>query len=448
MEKRWNLYRKVLQKEPVLFDITEKLAEKEKELTPQNITMLYVMAPIMCKYVLWVLKEALESGKKRLYFLARDGYSMYCTAKVFCEKLDIPIECRYLYCSRYAWRSAEYGLLGKDSLAYICLGGIEVTFSKMMKRAGLSFEEAMEVACQLGFEKEMDRVLSYTEVKAMEPVLADCPLFLEKLEAHAREKYPAVCAYLRQEGLLEEIPYAIVDSGWTGSMQKCLQHLLKSMGYEEKAEGYYFGMYEYPPDIEKQLYHTYYFSPEEELKRKVYFSNSLFECIFSSPEGMTVGYQACEKKSTPAFEKPENPNKKKIESSTACLERYAAALADSYGRDILHTTEDFRDTAAQLLYYFMGKPAVEEAEEFGSYIFCDDVIGEEAQQVASKLTAKEVKENRVLNKGFHLLLKKGKPVKESAWPEASAVLAKGAGRGELRHCALYKYILYLRKSRK
>ena len=226
MEKRWNLYRKVLQKEPVLFDIAEILAEKEAELTPQNITMLYVMAPIMCRYVLWVLKEALDAGKKRLYFLARDGYSMYCTAKVFCEKMDIPMECRYLYCSRYAWRSAEYGLLGKDSLAYICLGGIEVTFSKMMKRAGLSFEEAMEVAHLLGLEKEMDRVLSYTEVKAMEPALADCALFLEKLEAHAREKYPAVCAYLRQEGLVEDIPYAIVDSGWTGSMQKCLQHLL------------------------------------------------------------------------------------------------------------------------------------------------------------------------------------------------------------------------------
>lgn len=448
MKKRWNLYRKVLQKEPVLFDIAEKLSEKEEKLTPQNITMLYVMAPIMCRYVLWVLKEALDAGKKRLYFLARDGYSMYCTAKVFCEKLDIPMECRYLYCSRYAWRSAEYGLLGKDSLAYICLGGIEVTFSKLMRRAGLSFEEAMEVAEQVDFVEKRDKALSYAEVKAMEPVLADCPLFLEKLEAHSREKYPSVCEYLRQEGLLEDSPYAIVDSGWTGSMQKCLQHLLTSMGYQGNVEGYYFGMYEYPPDIDKQLYHTYYFSPEEQLRRKVYFSNSLFECIFSSPEGMTVGYESAEKKSYPAFEKPENPNKQKIESSTAYLEQYVAALAENYGMEVLNITDDFRETAAQLLYYFMGKPTVEEAEEFGSYIFCDDVIGEEAQQVASKLTAQEVKENRVLNKGLHFLLKKGKPVRESAWPEASAVLAEGAGRGELRHCALYKYILYLRKSRK
>lgn len=448
MEKRWNLYRKVLQKEPVLFDIAEKLAKKEKELTPQNITMLYVMAPIMCRYVLWLLQEADKAGKKRLYFLARDGYSMYCTAKVLCEKLAIPMECRYLHCSRYAWRSAEYGLLGKESLSYICLGGIEVTFTKLMKRAGLGPQEAKRVADQLGLTEEMDRVLSYNEVKAMEPVLADCDVFIELLEKHSREKYPAVCEYLRQEGLLEDVPYAIVDSGWTGSMQKCLQHLLNSMGYQKQVEGYYFGMYEYPPDIDKNLYHTYYFSPEEELRRKVYFSNSLFECIFSSPEGMTVGYVFEGESSYPAFEKPENPNKEKIESSTVCLEKYAALLAEVYGPELLRITGEFRETAARLLYYFMGKPTVEEAEEFGSYIFCDDVIGEEAQKVASKLTAQEVKKNRVLHKGLNLLFKKGKPVRESAWPEASTVLAEGTSRGELRHCAFYKYILYLRKSRK
>ena len=37
--------------------------------------------------------------------------------------------------------------------------------------------------------------------------------------------------YLRQEGLLEEnIPDGIVDSGWTGSIQKALMEALHTMG--------------------------------------------------------------------------------------------------------------------------------------------------------------------------------------------------------------------------
>lgn len=428
----------------MLSEISETLYADEKK----DESALFVIAPVLCKYVMWVLSEAIKSGKKRLYFLARDGYTMYKVACEICSKLNLTMECRYLYCSRYALRGAEYCLLKEDSMEYICLGGINVTFEKVMNRAGLTDAEAAEVAKQLGYTDRMTETLSYGEVKALAPILAACPTFMDRMLMHSKEKYPLVCEYLRQEGMLEDIPYAIVDSGWVGSMQKTLQHILASMGYQGALEGYYFGMYEYPKGVNTDTYHVWYFGPKEELRRKVYFNNNLFECIFSSPESMTIGYEKAGNKYRPVFEKKENPNREKVEHIMAYLEKYASLLVERYEGQELITDADFTDTAERLLKNLMGRPTRLEAEKYGDYVFCDDVIGETSQRLAEKLTYEEIKENRFINKCVNVFLKKGKPARESAWPEASVMLVEKAGKRELAHCVLYKYVLYLRKQMK
>lgn len=446
MDKRLNQYRKILKKDRMLFDISEKLYTYGNEDTgPQTVTAIYVMAPIMLRFVLWVLQEAALTGKKRLYFLARDGYSMYRIAKVICERTGLPIECRYLYCSRYAWRNAEYALLKEKSLFFICLGGIDVTFEKVMCRAGLSVTEAQEIAGLLGFSEKYRERLSHGEVRSLIPMLGACKPFMDLLVSHAEEKYPLVCGYLEQEGLTEDIPYAVVDSGWMGSMQKTLKHILTGMGFEGKVEGYYFGMYEYPAGTEHNDYHSWYFKPEEEIRRKVYFSNSLFECIFSSPEGMTLGYENRDERFYPVLEHRYSLNREKVEKTTALLERYARIFVLEFQDRIWDKTADFQETAAKLLYYFMGRPTESEALEFGGYVFCDDVVGEERQTVAAPLSYEEVRENHLVYKSVNMLLKKGKPIRESAWLEGSTVLLPHAGKSDLWQCALYKYLLYLRK---
>ncbi len=468
MTKRLQLYRKILSRQQLLYSISEKLYNEEPHSQePQRITTLYVMAPVMVLYILWVLQEAVRTGKKRLYFLARDGYSMFHVAKTICEQAQIPVECRYLHCSRYAWRGAEYALLGEKGLDYICLGGIDVTMRKVMQRAGLTEDEGKRVAKLLEIG-EYDRSMAYQEVKALIPRLTDCSYFMELMLGRSREKYPSVCAYLQQEGMLEDVSWAIVDSGWTGSMQKSLQHLLDSMGYQTRVEGFYFGMYEYPVGVERKTYHSWYFNPEEAIRRKVYFSNSLFECIFSSPEGMTVGY--CKKDSlmVPVLETQESPNKKQILQSTAYLTRYASELVSVCERlqtpngaitqtrtvsrrnkesMILHRigNNEGRRLAFNLLQQFMGRPTAEEAQVYGDYVFCDDVIGEADNRVAAALSYQEIRENRLLYKGRNMLLRTGKPVRESAWLEGSIMQLEQAGERELQHCVMYKYMLYLRK---
>ena len=447
--KRLNQYRTILQKEPQLFEISEMVYKDMVHLSDVQAGITsYVIAPVMYRFVSWVLNEAVKSNKKRLYFLARDGYSMYHVAKVLCEKAKLPIECKYLYCSRYALRSAQYYLLGEESLDYVCLGGMDVTFEKMMHRAGLSYEKALEVAKLLEFDKKMDVHLSYNEIKAMRQVLKECSLFMESMKEHAGTCYPLVTDYLKQEGLMDDEPFAIVDSGWTGSMQKSLQSLVNSRGKNITLEGYYFGMYEYPKDCKNETYHCFYFEPDSDIRRKVYFNNNLFECIFSSPEGMATGYKFEEGKYVPVFENDDNPNKERIEYSTSVIVRYASEIINRYPKNLKEGKEIFLGIAEKLLFHFMGKPTVEEAKEYGSYIFCDDVIGEENQVVATRLTGEEIKDNFLIRKSMNMLLKTGKPIKESAWIEASTVLNDDMGERKLGHCALCKYALYMRKRMK
>ena len=472
MIKRQQTYRRILGKVRTLYEISERLMGSPEEADgfgdagcPGNaggfgnadsrenadgcekLTSLYVMAPVMCMYVAWVLREARAAGTKRLYFLARDGYSMYETARVFCEKKGISIECRYLYCSRYAWRGAEYHLLGEESLSYICLGGIDVNFRKLMFRAGLTDREGKEIAALTGMAEDYEKPLTYRRLKELRTLLAACKPFMDKMTRKSRHAYPLVTGYLRQEGLLEPVPWALVDSGWTGSMQKSLQHLLDSAGYEGKAEGFYFGMYEYPRGMNPDTYHCWYFSPADGLRRKAYFSNSLFECIFSSPEGMTTGYEKRDGLYCPVLEKRWNPNREKIIAATGYLKRYAEGLSERAGEGT--DPSDFpvqkqKKIASALLKNFMGRPSPEEAREFGSYVFCDDVIGEGDQKAAAELTPEQIRENWLLYKTAGYLKKNGSRVRESAWLEGS-MMGAGMDAAGLWHCALSRYALYLRK---
>ncbi len=458
MEKRLLQYRKVLKKDPMLYETSEYLYQRNNEqVACADIVSLYVMAPVMVRFILWILSNALQRGQKRLYFLARDGYSMYKIAELICQRQELPIECRYLYCSRYAWRSAEYFLLQEKALDFICLGGIDVTFQKLMRRAGLNTEEAKYFAKLLGYEGRMEEVLSYGQVKDMQPKLIKCQPFMKAFLQHSEEVYPTVMGYLKQEGLFDDISYALVDSGWTGSMQKSLQHLLQSKGLEKEIEGYYFGMYEYPKGVTEKGYHTYYFTPKTHIRRKVYFSNSLFECIFSSPEGMTLGYCETGDLFVPVLEQPVNPNHLQIARTTNYLCEYTRHLLETH-REQLGVEKLFQSrifyssqtdkTSERLLSYFMGHPLVEEAREFGKYVFCDDVLGEETQTVAAQLGYEEIKGNFLFHKSMNLLRKSRKPIRESAWIEGTSILAEKASKRALRQAALYKYVLYLRKMRK
>lgn len=444
-QKRFS-YQKILQKEPLLYELSASLYEECTEAEPVRQDTCYVLAPLVFCFTAWVLRRAEREGIQRLYFLARDGYQFYRCALRLCEGWKLPLECRYLECSRYSLRIPMFHRMGEESLEYICMGGIDVTFRKVMHRAGIGGEEAVDIGRRVGFADRMDECMTYQQVQALKQQLKKCRGFMERVSEVSMKAYPAAESYLRQEGMYDNVPYALVDSGWTGSMQKILQEMLQTGGKKNPLCGFYWGLYELPKDAEEDRYYPYYFKMRGDYRRKVYFSNCLFEAVFSAPHGMTLSYEYSGDRVISCYDHDRGNNAGQIEKQTEWMLRYIEKVLAK--KDMW--TEEALVRAANTLYVllksFMGKPDREEAEWYGAYQFSDDVLEDSRQSVAAALTRKELQANHVLSKCFRMYgIRKG-PVRESAWYEASAVLSGGAGRWHRQQYRWYKYLLYVRKN--
>lgn len=441
---------------------------EEQQETFETVTD-YVLAPALDSYVLWVLREAIASGKKRLYFLARDGYLMYRAALFYCQRFRLPVQCCYLCCSRYSIRIPVFHLNMNEAMDYICRGGIDVTMKKILNRAGLSPEEQEQILDMLGMAGKEKEIIPYAQIASVRQKLEQCDLFKEFVVRRSEDAMPNLSAYLMQEGLLDDVPYALVDSGWVGSMQKVLEQVLTHIreGKEIRKfrlEGYYWGLYELPEGVYAADYHCYYFSPDKNLKEKVYFSNCLFEGVFSAPHGMTLGYENEDGYYRPVYAEVSLVHQKFMKETEYRIMRYIRRKADTmltngvkedkayeYGSLEEYLAQmDVRQnhrTIHSLLKAFMSEPTMQEAELFGGLQFSDDVLEESGQEIAASLSQQELKDNHVENKALIMLGVKKGHVKESAWYEGSAVRSGRNVGKHLRRYAGYKYLLYLRKKR-
>ena len=411
---------------------------------------LYVWLPVLTEYVEWVLEEAVKDKKKRLYFLARDGYMMYRMAKKLVEARGLDLEIRYLKISRFSIRSAEYYFAGKAALNTLCVGGININFEKIMKRANLTEAESLHIARLAGYTENYRTVLSCRQLCRLKKELSQIDQFFVYLKKHAGDCYHTTVSYLRQEGLFAGTPYALVDSGWTGTLQLSMQRVLEhEKAGKVRLQGYYFGLYARPKGTDRGQYRAFYFG-EREVLRKISFSNCLFETVFSAPEGMTCGYQLKEQKQPEAvYEAVENesgnPNAGVMEHFTELLTQYASFYGGA-GHDNALPHKKRVGFVESLLKPMMGKPTHWEAKAFGGLLFCDDVLELHLQPVAARWDEEELRKQRFFNKILIKMNLKSGILHESAWAEGSiARLGKKAGN-PMRQERLYKSFMYLRKA--
>lgn len=431
-------------------------AQNEREDDTEVIRAVtnYVLAPSLNAYVLWVLSEALQSGKKRLYFLARDGYFMYLYAKKYAEQYHLPIVCRYLYCSRYALRVPMYHLDMDQALSYITLGGLDVTPDKIMKRAALTEEQAVQVLHELQLPYKREEQIPGKKLRRVKKALAECGLFLNYVQEHSRAAMGELQSYIRQEGLLDDVPMAVVDSGWVGSMQKQLKECIRGTAGQNKnkcsIEGYYWGLYELPKGVEREKYHTYYFSPEGGMKQKVYFSNCLFEGIFSAPHGMTVGYKTERGRVKPKLAYIDRERKEFFELTQQFLCGYQDCFIKNMGGDFQKLLEachpqKSREAVYGLMRLFMGKPTKKEAMVYGNLYFSDDVLEYAGKRMAEPMSERELRSNHLLARIWRERKKEPLPVKQSAWYEGSVSCCSAHTTYHRMAYAGYKYLLYYRQ---
>lgn len=469
-------------------------------MTASDEIYLSVFAPVACAFVEWIIREAVKSGKRRLYFLARDGYPMYIMASMLCKMRRIDMDIRLLSVSRYALRLPEYHLLGERAIDRIVIGGIDVTLRKIFKRAGLTDDEGAAVARELGVEAEQDKILNYGQVMELKESLRGCDIFLKYVFDHSRKAYPAAIGYMKQMGMLEDEAYALVDSGWTGTLQQTITNLIRAERPDFMAEGYYFGLYELPAGVDKNSYHSFYFSPGKGLRRKVRFSNCLFETVYSQDCGMTLGYckegkaisesgagnreadgnkakagngeisrnerevqcgkvgkeengaKAEKEIYVPQKNKAGNPNSRQLNRNLEILKEYThiygSITSEMSAKEIDRMCAENTAACDRLLKDFMGRPELEAVEIYGNNLFCDDVLEGSLMTVARDMTKKDIRNQRLIRRIAIMSGIKKEELHDSAWIEGSIVRSGRRVRRNLWHVRVYKYILYIRKKLK
>ena len=422
----------------------------------------YVLAPVLFAFAWWTLRQAREDKRERLYFLSRDAYPAYRMAQALCEARKIRIDCRYLYASRRAWQLPAQRLPGEAWLERVCRGGIEVSFAVMMERAGLTRAEGEAVAAELHLARRVKEPLSRQEVQGLREPLAQCRMFRELAALHAAERYEGTIGYLRQEGLLEDVPYGVADSGWIGTIQESLGSLLRSAGYRGQPEGYYFGLYNLPRAACRERFHSFYFSPERGAWRKAHFSNSLFECVCMAPHGMTERYAMENGRWEPVLQPISERRREWAQRQSLFWTLYIeealrdAALAETVqesggekGRAATLPEEIRKLPAQRLLSGFMATPSLEESRFYGALPFSDEATEKQLRPLAARLTQRELWEHHLALRFCRMLQLGGRPLRESGWIEGSARLCGGAlYRYHQMGIRQYKLLSYLRMQRR
>lgn len=390
-----------------------KLSENiRSENLPQTLINKFE-GPVLFSYVWWVLMKTQERGIKTLYFLSRDGYLLKEIAQEFCNRFALPIECRYLYCSRVSLRLPSYHLIGEKSYYFLLESGCYITFKKIMKQINLTDEESKIVCSDCEFSwKEKDRVLGKKEFQELSKRLKNSSAYKELVMKKSKEAYQTTSEYLRQEIPLDSPKIAIVDSGWLGSMQFFLSQLLHSMGFQGEIEGFYFGLYKSPSDPQNGKYNAWYFDTNTNIRGKAEFCNNLFECLLSAPHGMTTKYSYRDNKFMPVLEPAQN--------YSSFFYREKKLL--QYTRNRLETTifqffqeNEQKSETQKLIKRYMMYPTKQEARYYGDLRFSADITESSISSLASP--DKELLQNCLISRrilSFFKISKKNRPI--PYWP--------------------------------
>lgn len=227
--------------------LRRKLRLQSPHVSPRERTIyettLAVSGPVVLAYTAWCLREAEARGLRRLYFLSRDGEILYRLAQRLRRDDSGRMDLRYLYVSRQALLLPALSEPLEAELSWIAAATAALTPRIVLKRVELSPEEIGAVLTENGFpHSTWDRQLSEERRQKFSKLLIAQPLRARLLQ-QARLARERTLEYLTVNGLMDEEPFAVVDIGWNGTLQRSLGRLLELAGRTGPTTGFYFGLH-------------------------------------------------------------------------------------------------------------------------------------------------------------------------------------------------------------
>lgn len=201
-------------------------------------TTANVSAPLMTGFTLWCLQKTKELGIDKIYFCSRDGEVLYKIAKELLPVLDLDIKIDYLHVSRQSLLFPSIKEINPESLEWIMAPTAVLTPRIILKRINFEPEEISDMLKQHGLYNKLDQHLKPEERQAFRKMLKEMESLIV---ARAKEYRTHTKAYLKQKGLYEG-RFALVDIGWSGTLQRSISQFLGEDGYAHPTYGLYFGV--------------------------------------------------------------------------------------------------------------------------------------------------------------------------------------------------------------
>jgi FMN phosphatase YigB (HAD superfamily) len=357
-----------------------------------------VVCPVLCGYVLWILKQAGQLKLSRLYFISRDGYIPYLMAKRIASSLMPSLECRYFYGSRLAWHLAGFREADTENLEWILEHGDGLTCRSLLLRLGLTWEECLRANIDLS------KIISSPDAPVTEEIRQTMKRRMQvdenlrdAVKGAAEVRRNLLTAYAYQEGLLDTIPIGMVDIGWFGRTRVSLED---AIGTDKIGELQWFYLaIDQTANLRNPGRANYFLSGPELPRDEIPFLHEVVECFCLAPHGSVTGYTAVARRIEPQY-------KKGIEDELAVWGREHVIAAVGDYLDALDTSigsfPDLGNIAGvtrELLAEFCASPSAEDARIWGSIPFQQDHATDLVMPLAPKASINLVALRRALQFG-------------------------------------------------
>jgi predicted HAD superfamily hydrolase len=374
-----------------------KLARLEGGKLPKHQQAIWesgtnVAGPLWFGFAEWCLDEAQKRGIKRLYFVARDGQVFHKIASEIARRRGIPVECRYLYGSRQAWHLPGLEKLDEAAFKWIFNRQRYLTAEQVFKRVGLYPEAFQSDLAAIGILKSGWTADLSTEQAQRLRDLLHTPRLLEAVQQSVVAARDLAIRYLEQECVLDGMPYALVDIGWHGNMQRSFGTLLRADKFRKNlpVTGMYFGLQFHPPDTALDQYVSYWPGAPSELWALRTLNVALLEMMAAADHGTVLGYREKDGAFSPILDGDRNE----------------AALA--WGLELLHAAViqftktwlgfaslsqdrrvEFQALSRQVLLNFVNAPTTSEANAWAQFPHSGEQIERHKENIAPALSFRE-----------------------------------------------------------
>jgi 2-polyprenyl-3-methyl-5-hydroxy-6-metoxy-1,4-benzoquinol methylase/FMN phosphatase YigB (HAD superfamily) len=308
--------------------------------TPEDVGYT-TFGPLLFAFTKWMVRHPAIRSVKKVYFLSREGFLLqqaYDSVRQHAGADKLP-ESAYLLASRRMVLSAMQGIAFDTQAILQRHAGFSGTLADLLRaRLGLALPR------QLGAEYIHGRLPEDVDL-----MLAGVEALRDRIVAHGVTELNLYRDYLASAGVSPEIPSALVDVGYHGTIQRYLQACL-GQGFV----GFYMGTFLGVEDLARLGGRAYgCFAENVPLDQRVaplLQYQPLVEAVLSATHGQLDGFERTGTDVAPVF-KPETRRSADLELLTrmqAGALAYCNDVLEAYGPDILDVPIDLREVQEPL----------------------------------------------------------------------------------------------------